>query len=350
MDYIDLRSDTVSHPTPAMREAMHNAELGDDVYGEDPNVNALQAEAAERFGKEAGLFVTSGTQGNLAALLAHCRRGDEIIVGDVAHTIKYEAGGMAALAGIMPHTIPVNADGTFNLDDVRHGVRGDNPHFPRTRLIAMENTHGGRGGMPVPKAHIDAVAAIAQEKNLTLHIDGARIFNAEVALKTPVADLTEHAHSVTFCLSKGLCAPAGSVLVGDKAFIAEAHRARKMLGGGMRQAGGLAAAGRVALREMPARLHEDHQTACLLADGLSLIPGLDVERDRVKTNFVFFTLREDANLQPHTFIQRLWDEHRIHMRPYPGYQRRFRLVTHYWITPERAQQTIAAVRTLMQAT
>lgn len=347
MDYIDLRSDTVSHPTPAMREAMANAELGDDVYGEDPTVNALEAEAAERFGKEAGLLVTSGTQGNIAALLAHCKRGDEIIVGEVAHTIKYEAGGMAALGGIMPHTIPVNEDGTFNLDDVRHSVRGDNDHFPRTRLIALENTHGGRGGVPVSKAHIDAVAELAREHGLKTHMDGARIFNAETALNTPVAELTENVDSVTFCLSKGLCAPVGSVLVGEKAFIDEARRARKILGGGMRQAGVLAAAGRIALHEMSQRLHEDHENACKLAEGLADIPGLDVELAKVKTNFVFFTLREDAKLPPAELIERLWDEYHIHMRPYPGYERRFRCVTHYWITPERVQQTVNAVRDLL---
>ncbi|MEM6283018.1 MAG: low-specificity L-threonine aldolase [Chloroflexota bacterium] len=347
MDYIDLRSDTVSHPTPAMREAMFNAELGDDVYGEDPHTNALEAEAAEMFGKEAGLFVTSGSQGNTAALLAHCGRGDEIIVGEAAHTIQYEVGGMAALGGIMPHTIPVNADGTFNLDDVRHGVRGSNVHFPRTTLIAMENSHGGRGGAPVGKQHIDDVAEIAQAHGLKLHIDGARIFNAATALDTPVKDLTENADSITFCLSKGLCAPAGSVLVGDKAFIDEARRMRKMLGGGMRQAGVLAAAGRIALNEMSLRLAEDHQNACDLAEGLATIDGLDVDIEKVKTNFVFFTLREDAKLQPYELTTRLWDDYNIHMRPYPGYLRRFRCVTHYWITPERVQTTVNAVHELL---
>lgn len=347
MDYIDLRSDTVTHPTPAMKEAMMTAELGDDVYGEDPHVNALEAEAAERFGKEAGLFVTSGTQGNAAALLAHCGRGDEVIVGDIAHTVKYEVAGMAALGGIMPHTIPVNTDGTFNLDDVRHSVRGTNVHFPRTRLITMENTHGGRGGAPVGKAHIDAVAEVAQENELKLHIDGARIFNAATALNTPVADLTEHADSITFCLSKGLCAPAGSVLVGDKAFIVEARRMRKMLGGGLRQAGILAAAGRIALNEMSLRLDEDHTNACTLAEGLATIPGLDVELDKVTTNFVFFTLREDAKLQPDALKERLWQDYNIRISPYPGYVRRFRCVTHYWITPERVEKTISAMRELL---
>lgn len=347
MDYIDLRSDTVSHPTPKMREAMANAVLGDDVYGEDPTVNALEAEAAERFGKEAGLFVTSGTQGNTAALIAHCNRGEEAILGDVAHTFKYEGGNIASLASVMPHTIPVQADGTFLLDDVRHAIRGDNVHWPRTRLIMMENTHGGRGGVPVSKAHIDSVAEIAQEHGLKTHIDGARIFNAATALNTTVADLCENVDSVTFCLSKGLCAPAGSVLVGDKAFIHEARRARKILGGGMRQAGILAAAGRIALHEMTERLQEDHDNACTLAEGLATVPGLEVELDKVQTNFVFFTLREDAKLSPDELKTRLWNGYNIRIGPYPGYERRFRCVTHYWITPERIQTTVKALQELL---
>jgi threonine aldolase len=347
MDYIDLRSDTVSHPTPAMMEAMARAELGDDVYGEDPTVNALEAEAAERFGKEAGLFVSSGTQGNVVSLLAHCGRGDEAIIGDVAHTFKYEAGGMAALGGINPHTIPVQEDGTFDLDDVRHAVRGDNYHFPTTGLIAMENTHGGRWAVPVDKAFIDSVCEIAQEHNLKTHIDGARIFNAEAALGVSVKELSENVDSITFCLSKGLCAPVGSMVVGDREFIAKARRVRKMIGGGMRQAGVVAAAGRVALHEMTERLSEDHENAQRLAGGLAEVDGLDVEIDRVYTNFVFFTLREDAKLTPSEFVDRLWNDYQIKMGPYPGYERRFRCVTHYWITPERVQKTIDAVTELL---
>lgn len=347
MDYIDLRSDTVTQPTPAMIEAMARAELGDDVYGEDPTVNALEAEAAERFGKEAGLFVTSGTQGNVVSLLAHCERGDEAIIGDVAHTFKYEAGGMAVLGGINPHTIPVGDDGTFALDAVRGAIRGDNYHFPRTRLIALENTHGGRWGVPVPKAHIDSVAEIAREHGLKTHIDGARVFNAEAALGVPVKDLAENVDSLTFCLSKGLCAPVGSVVVGDAAFIARARRIRKMIGGGMRQAGVVAAAGRVALHEMTARLTEDHTNAQALAGGLAEIDGLDVEINHVHTNFVFFTLREDAKRTPADLMARLWDDYRIKISPYPGYTRRFRCVTHYWITPERVQTTVKALGELL---
>ncbi len=347
MDYIDLRSDTVTQPTPAMMEAMAKAELGDDVYGEDPTVNALEAEAAERFGKEAGLFVSSGTQGNVVSLLAHCDRGDEAIIGDVAHTFKYEAGGMAVLGGINPHTIPVHEDGTFALDDVRGAIRGDNYHFPRTSLIAMENTHGGRWAIPIAKNFVDSVAEIAKEHGLKSHIDGARIFNAEAALGVPVKDLAEHVDSVTFCLSKGLCAPVGSVVVGDKAFIAKARRVRKIVGGGMRQAGVIAAAGRVALHEMTERLTEDHENAQVLADGLAEIDGLDVEIDHVHTNFVFFTLSEDATLAPADLMDRLWNDYQIKLAPYPGYERRFRCVTHYWITPDRVQTTIKAIGELL---
>jgi threonine aldolase len=347
MDYIDLRSDTVTHPTATMREAMASAQLGDDVYGEDPTVNALEAEAAELFGKEAGLFVNSGTQGNLVALLAHCSRGDEIILGDVAHTFKYEAGGMAALGGIQPHTIPVHEDGTFALDDVRHAIRIDNYHFPPTRLIALETTHGGRWAVAVGKPFIDSVCEIAQEHGLKTHIDGARIFNAAAKLNTPVNALAEHVDSVTFCLSKGLCAPVGSVVVGDTDFIARARRARKQLGGGMRQAGIVAAAGRVALREMTDRLNEDHDNAQVLAGALAEFDALDVEIDQVHTNFVFFTLREDAKLDPQALMTRLWEDYQIKIGPYPGYTRRFRLVTHYWITPERVQHTIQALTDLL---
>jgi threonine aldolase len=345
MDTIDLRSDTVTWPTPNMREAMANAPIGDDVYGEDPTVNRLQAEAAELLGKEAGLFVSSGTQGNLIALLTHCGRGDEIIVGDKAHTFVYEAGGVSALGSIHPRTVKVHEDGTLALDDIKQAIRGDNEHFPRTRLITLENTQGTVGGVPLTKQYTDQVAEIARENNLKLHIDGARIFNAAAALNTSAEDLIENADSMTFCLSKGLCAPVGSVLVGTKDFIREARRARKLLGGGMRQAGVIAAAGLVAIREMPQRLHEDHQNACNLSEGLAALPHIKVKS--IQTNFVFFDLLETAPLSPAEFIARLQQEFNIRLSPYPGYQRTFRAVTHYWITPERVQTTLNAVRQLL---
>lgn len=347
MDYIDLRSDTVSFPTPSMREAMHNAPLGDDVYGEDPTVNQLEAEAADLLGKEAGLFVTSGTQGNLISVMTHCARGTEAILGDKAHIFMYEAGGIASLAGVMPHTVPVQDDGTLRLEDIRHAIRGDNEHFPRTRLICLENTQGTVGGMPLSVEYTESVAQIARTHNLKLHIDGARLFNAAAALNVPARQLVEQADSVTFCLSKGLCAPVGSVIVGDRAFIREARRARKMLGGGMRQAGVIAAAGRVALREMVDRLGEDHANACLLGEGLAQIPHLKLDLERIKTNFVFFELLESAPVSPQEFAARLWNDYQIKMSPYPGHQRLFRAVTHYWISSDRVNQVVKAIREIL---
>lgn len=347
MPAIDLRSDTVTHPTPKMREAMFSAPVGDDVYGEDPTVNRLEAEAAELLGKEAGLFVTSGTQGNIAAILAHCARGDEIILGDKAHTFVYEGGAIAALGSVHPHTVPVHPDGTLSLDDIRRAIRADNVHFPRTRLIALENTQGTVGGQPLSVEYTDAVAEIARENGLKLHIDGARIFNAAVAQNTTAARLIENADSMTFCLSKGLCAPVGSILVGDRAFINEARRARKMLGGGLRQAGILAAAGLIAIHEMVDRLADDHANACLLAEGLATIPHIDIDLSRVRTNFAVFDLLESAPVTPAEFVSRLKDEHNIIMRPYPGYTRRFRAVTHYWITADHVQTVVHAIRGLL---
>lgn len=345
MDTIDLRSDTVSWPTPEMREAMANAQLGDDVYGEDPTVNQLEAEAAAMLGKEAGIFVSSGTQGNLIALLTHCKRGEEIIVGDKAHTFVYEAGGMSALGGIMPHTVPVQDDGTLSLDQIRRAIRGNNAHFPRTRLITIENTQGTVGGVPLSVEYTRQVADIAREHSLLFHIDGARIFNAAAALNVEARELVESADSMTFCLSKGLCAPVGSVLVGSKAFIAEAHRTRKMLGGGMRQAGVLAAAGLIAIRKMTARLREDHANAQLLAEGLSDVPGITVKS--CATNFVFFDLHSDAKLTPDGFMRRLKNDYNIIMRPYPGYTHTFRCVLHYWISTERVHTIIEAIKTVL---
>lgn len=347
MDVIDLRSDTVTHPTPAMREAMATAIVGDDVYGEDPLINQLEAESAAMFGKEAGLFVTSGTQGNLTAILAHCGRGDEVILGDKAHTFVYEGGGIAALGGVHPHTVPVHPDGTLALDDIRHAVRGNNVHFPRTRLIALENTQGTVGGMPLTVDYTRQVAEIAREHGLKLHIDGARIFNAAAALDVPVRDLVEPADSMTFCLSKGLCAPVGSMLVGSKTFIDEARRARKLLGGGLRQGGILAAAGLIAIHEMTERLKDDHANACLLAEGLLTVPHLALDISRVKTNFVFFDLLETAPISPEDLVKRMQQDYNIMLRPYPGFRRTFRAVTHYWITPDRVQQVVDALRAVL---
>lgn len=347
MNVIDLRSDTVTHPTPAMREAMLNAPLGDDVYGEDPTVNALERIAAEMFGKEAGLFVVSGTMGNLTSVLAHCGRGEEMILGKESHIFKYEVGSAAAYGGIQPNTLPVLSDGTMDLDLIRHTVRGVNLHFPTTRLICLENSHGGACGAPVSKGYISQVAEIAREHNLKIHMDGARIFNAATALGTSARDLCEDADSVSICLSKGLCAPVGSVVVGSQEFINRARRIRKSLGGGMRQAGILAAAGIIALEEMSQRLQEDHDNARALAEGLSAIPFVSVDLDQVKTNMIFFALTPDAPMTVEVLAARLQAEYNIIIRPYSVDDRNFRLVTHYWFRPEHVEVVLNAVRTVL---
>ena len=345
MDSIDLRSDTVSHPTPEMREAMAHAIVGDDVYGEDPTVNQLEIEAAQLLGKEAGLFVTSGSMGNLVAVMTHCGRGDEIILGDKAHIFRYEAGSVSAIGGVHPHTIPNQPDGTLRIDDIKRAIREDDPHFPRTKLICLENTQGTIGGVSIPKSYIDEVGALARQNHLKLHIDGARIFNAATELNIPVSELVASADSVTFCLSKGLCAPVGSVLVGSQSFINEARRIRKLLGGAMRQAGIIAAAGLISLRMMTKRLDEDHQTARTIGEGIKNIAGIQVKS--IHTNFVFFELLPDAKLTPEQLIDKLDAEFRVKLSLYPGYTHTFRIVTHYWVTPERAQVVIRALRTLL---
>lgn len=348
MDIIDLRSDTVSWPTPEMREAMANAVVGDDVYGEDPTVNQLEAEAAAMLGKEAGLFVASGSMGNLTAVMTHCARGEEMILGKQAHIFRYEGGSSASLGSIHPHTLEVQADGTLDLDEIRAAVRPlGNHHFPRTRLICLENTQGTVGGIPVSAAYTEQVAEIAREHDLKLHIDGARIFNAAAALNVDVKALAAPADSVTFCLSKGLCAPVGSVLVGSHEFIDRARYTRKILGGGMRQAGILAAAGLVALRQMPQRLHEDHENACLLAEGLATIPHIEIDPAQVRTNMIFFRIADSAPLPPSELVQRLKDEYNVVIAAYNNGRDAIRFVTHYWITRDRVEHVLNAMRTLL---
>jgi threonine aldolase len=345
MDVIDLRSDTVSHPTPEMREAMANALVGDDVYGDDPTVNQLEADAAAMLGKEAAVFVASGTQGNLCALLAHCQRGEEIIVGDTSHIFSNEQGGLAQLGGIIPHTIPIQPDGTLLLADIKGAIRPDDEHHPITRLVTLENTHNTAGGVPLPVDYVNQVAELAHEHGLILHIDGARIFNAAAAYNIDVKALVENVDSVTFCLSKGLCAPVGSILVGSHDFIRRARRARKVLGGGMRQAGILAAAGLIALHKMTARLDEDHKNAALLAEGLSEIPSLVV--DGQNTNFVFFSLADDVGITLGEFTQRLCDDYNILMSPYGGMDNRIRLRTHYWIDSKAVETILSAIKQIL---
>jgi threonine aldolase len=282
MDWIDLRSDTVTRPTAAMRAAMLDAQVGDDVYGDDPTVNALQARLAGDLGFEAGLFLPSGTQSNLVALMAHCARGDEYIVGMDAHTYKYEGGGAAVLGSIQPQPIPQAGDGTLPLDAVERAIKPDDAHFARTRLLCLENTWHGR---PLPLDYLADARALCDRKGLALHLDGARLYNAAVAGDVPARAITRHFDSVSVCLSKGLGAPVGSVLVGSHALIAVARRWRKVTGGGMRQAGILAAAGLHALDHHVARLADDHARAARLADALRDVAGVAAVAQH--TNMVF---------------------------------------------------------------
>ena len=294
MEPIDLRSDTVTHPTPEMRRAMFEAVVGDDVFGDDPTVNELERRAAELLGKEAAVFVASGTMGNITAILSHTQRGDEVIVGDQAHILLAEVGGAGALAGAVLRPLANDARGRLDPHQVEATVRGEGVHFPRTALVCLENTHNRCGGAALSAADIAAVADVAHRHGVAVHLDGARIFNAAVALGVPAAELAAPADSVTFCLSKGLSAPVGSLLCGSAPFIYRARRNRKMLGGGMRQVGILAAAGLVALETMVDRLAEDHTNARLLAEGLATIPGIEIDPERVETNIVFFRVREEA--------------------------------------------------------
>jgi threonine aldolase len=341
MHIIDLRSDTITHPTPAMRTAMAAAEVGDDVFGDDPTVIRLEALAAARVGKEAGLFVASGTMGNLVSLLAQCGRGDEVIVGDQAHTYINEQGGMAALGGIHPRALHNQPDGTLDLDEIAAAVRDPgNTHYPRTRLITVENTQNICGGVPLTVAYMNALGKLARDRDLRVHLDGARIFNAAVALGVDVKALTADANTLTFCLSKGLAAPIGSVVCGDGAFIREARRSRKVVGGGMRQAGVIAAAGIVALEQMVDRLAEDHANAQALAAGLAEIPGLQVDEVPVRTNIIYFaTTRPDVDAP--CLVARL-EEAGVRMGAVG--RRRIRAVLNYHVTTADVQATLALMR------
>jgi threonine aldolase len=344
MEIVDLRSDTVTLPTPEMREAMARAELGDDVMNEDPTVNRLQEIAAERMGMEAGLFVPSGTMGNLAAVLAHCGRGDELIQGNLGHTFLFEAGGSAALGGVHSFLLPNQPDGSLRLEDIRSSLRYDDPHEPISRLIVLENTHNRCGGTVLSQTYMDKVGALARELGLRLHIDGARIFNAAVASGVPVRDLVRPADSVTFCLSKGLCAPVGSVLCGSLSFIQRAYRMRKILGGAMRQVGVLAAAGIVALETMTERLGEDHCRARSLANGLSDIPGLLIDTPVPASNMVYLHLDDRIPLDGFQVQQKLLA---YGVKVGDASARGFRLVTHYWIDDAGIEQTIHAFQKVL---
>lgn len=336
---IDLRSDTVTVPTPGMRRAMYEAEVGDDVYGEDPSVRRLEEMAAERLGKEAGLFVTSGTMGNLVSVLTYTRPGNEIILESESHIVHYEVGGCAALGGVMVRTVP-GVKGALDPGVLEAAIRGGDIHFPQTALISMENTHNRAGGVAVPLKNIKAVREVAVKHGIPMHLDGARIFNAAIALKVPAVNIAKHFESIMFCLSKGLAAPVGSVIVGSRDWIEKARKWRKMVGGGMRQGGILAAAGIVALEEMVDRLEEDHINARRLARGLAELPRLQVNPEAVDTNMVLMDVRSTGK-NGEEFLARLKKAGILAGAIGPT---TLRLVTHKDITGadvERALQIIA---------
>ena len=344
MRQVDLRSDTLTRPTPSMLKAMAEAQVGDDVFGEDPTINKLEEMAADRLGKEAALFVASGTMGNLVSLLAHCGRGDEIILGDYSHTFYSEQGGSAAIAGIHPRTIPNQIDGKLALKDIEAAIRPYDIHHPRSRLIMLENTHNRKNGSPLEVAYMRSVKDLADKYKLKIHVDGARLFNAAVALGVDARDLVADADSVSFCMSKGLAAPVGSVICGTADFIVKARRARKIIGGGMRQAGVLAACGIVALTEMIDRLAEDHANARKLAEGLADIPGLSIDPAMIKTNIVYFeTTRED--LFEDELVRRL-DKEGIKIAAMGP--RLLRAVTYYQITAEDIEFALHAFSKILK--
>lgn len=334
----DFRSDTVTRPTPAMRRAMAEADVGDDVFGDDPTVNALQARAAKLAGLEAALFVPSGTMGNLIAMLAHCRPGDDVLAGEGAHCVLYEGGGGAALAGVQLTVI--GRGGHFGVDELAAAIKPEDPsgHAPPTRLVMVENTHNRGGGKILAPAAFGELAAYAHGRGLAVHIDGARIFNAAVATGVGIDAWTSRADSVSFCLSKGLGAPVGSLLCGSAAFIRRAHRYRKMLGGGMRQAGVLAAAGLHALEHHVERLAEDHRRARTLAEGLSTLRGIDLDPASVETNIVIARLAPDAP-EPAALCAALAAE----VRAVPFGPRGVRFVTHLDVDDADVTRAIAAV-------
>ena len=347
MDGIDLRSDTVTQPTDTMREAMASAQVGDDVYGEDPTVLQLQDLAAELTGKQAGLFVASGTMGNVVAILVHTGRGDEVICGLQSHIYLNEQGAMAALSGVQARPLQEQPDGTLDLDEVVDSIRAEDDHHPVTRLVAIENTHNLCGAIPLTAAYTYAVGELVRRQGLKLHLDGARLFNAAVSLNTSAADLAAPAHSVSICLSKGLSAPVGSVLCGNSDFIRAARRARKVLGGGMRQAGVLAAAGIVALTTMVEQLGEDHDNAKALARLLASVPGVVLDDNAAATNMVYFHLDNEVPCHASEVSDALKKEG-VLLDAISD--RGFRAVTHHGVSKEMVVSAVAILNDALKQT
>jgi len=341
---IDLRSDTVTLPTEEMRRAMFEAEVGDDVYVEDPTINLLEDKSAAMLGKEAALFTPSGTMSNLLAVLVNTRPGDEIILGSEAHMLAAEVGGASALGGVIMRTIPNAVDGSLDAGIIEQTIREDNIHYPHSTLLCIENTQNRRGGRVLTAEYTVEVTELAQKNGLKVHLDGARIFNAAVALGIPVSDLTAKVDSVSFCLSKGLSAPVGSLLCGRREFITSARKWRKMLGGGMRQAGVIAAAGIIAIEKMVDRLADDHANAKRLAIGMSELPGITIYPDRVQTNIVLF--EPPAKVTPQEF-SKLMEERLVLAKPYGG--RNLRAVTNRMVSSSDIEETLDSLKQILKA-
>lgn len=338
MRIVDLRSDTFTLPTKEMMDAIQSAELGDDVFGEDPTVNTLEKLAAEKVGKERSVFVTSGTQANIVSLLSQTHHGDEIILGSQSHIYLYEVGAMAALGGLMAH--PLDGDrAVLDAADVKKAIRGENIHFPHTRLLCLENTHNNSGGTVITPDQILELADVVNPHDIRMHLDGARVFNAATALRTDVKKITKEFDSVMFCLSKGLSAPVGSMVCGSEEFIEKARRVRKMLGGGMRQAGILAACGIVAIKTMIDRLKDDHENARILAEGLSATDGISIDLDTVQSNILIFNVAGLGGSR--LFIDRLEKEG---IRCLPRDEEVVRMVTHRMVSREDTEYAVEKIQ------
>lgn len=341
---LDFRSDTFTLPTQEMREAMFNSELGDDVFCEDPTVNRLEDLAAEVTGKERALFVSSGTMGNLIALMTHCNRGEEVFLGDQSHIFYYEQGGISSIAGLIPRTLKNQSDGTISIDDFYYAVRTPDIHYPKTGLICLENTHNRCNGMPLELDYHKIVSDFAKEQNLKIHLDGARLFNAAHAINKPVNEILEFVDTAMLCLSKGLASPVGSILVGTSDFIEKARRIRKLLGGGMRQAGVLAACGVVSLEKISKLLKYDNERAYRLAEELNRIDGLNVDMERVRTN-IFYMNIDEKHGDAKSFCEKLSDRG-VHILDIG--KQKVRFVTHYMISDKDINCAIDAVKEIIE--
>lgn len=340
MKFIDLRSDTVTVPTKEMRDAMYNAVVGDDVYEDDPTVKELEEYAARLVNKEAALFVPSGTFGNQLALLTHCKRGDEVILGDDSHIVVHEVGASSVIAGVQLRTLK-SCNGELDPNEITSKIRTEDIHFPRTGLICLENAHSN--GRVIPLANMESIYKIAKEYGIPVHLDGARLFNAASYLNVEAAEITANCDSVMFCLSKGLCAPIGSMVAGSKEFIASARKGRKLMGGGLRQVGFLAAAGLVALKSMRSRLNEDHENALFLGSELEKLPEVKVNLTDIHINMVFFNVNA-ANFNKDTFVNDML-ERGIKINSEENGEYRF--VTNYWITRDNISYVVKVMKELM---